>query len=73
MCVLDSLEKLDEKPGVALHHVGLQVGQCYQLIQQLNKENMVLFTEPPAIQLQKPVREREDTYKWRYSLFSIIN
>ena len=46
-------EKLNEQPGVVLHHVGLQVRQRDQLIQQLDEEDVVLFTEPPAVQLQK--------------------
>lgn len=49
------LEKLDEQPGVALHHVRLQVGHCDQLVEQLDEEDVVLFAEPAAIQLQKPV------------------
>lgn len=48
------LEKLNEQPGVALHHVCLQVRQRDQLIEQLDEEYVVLFTEPPAVQLQKP-------------------
>jgi len=56
MCVLLSnlLEKLNEQPGIALHHVRLQVWQCDQLIEKLDEENVVLFAELPAIQLQKP-------------------
>lgn len=56
VCVFVSnpLEELDEQPGVALHHVRLQVGQRDQLIEQLDEENVVLFTEPAAVQLQEP-------------------
>ena len=56
--VSNPLEKLNEQPGVTLHHVGLQVRQRDQLIEQLNEENMVLFAEPPAVQLEKPEGER---------------
>lgn len=48
------LEKLDEQPGVALHHVRLQLGQRDQLVEQLDEEDVVLFAEPAAVQLQKP-------------------
>lgn len=48
------LDKLDEQPGVALHHVRLQVGQRDQLVEQLDEEDVVLFAEPAAVQLQKP-------------------
>lgn len=61
VCVLGahSLEKLNEQPGVALHHVGLQVGQRDQLIEELDEENVVLFAEPSSVQLQKTEGERE--------------
>ena len=49
---------MDEQPGVALHHVGLQVGQRDQLVEQLDEEDVVLFAEPAAVQLQKPGGER---------------
>ncbi len=55
------LEQLDEQPGVALHHVRLQVRQRDQLVEQLDEENVVLFTEPPAVQLQKPEGWRAET------------
>ena len=49
---------MDEQPGVALHHVGLQVGQRDQLVEQLDEEEVVLFAEPAAVQLQEPGGER---------------
>lgn len=55
---LNPLEQVNQQLGVVLQHVGLQVRQCDQLIQQLDKENVVFFTEPPAVQLQKPEGER---------------
>jgi len=62
VCVFVShpLEELNEQPGVALHHVRLQVRQRDQLIEQLDEENMVLFTEHPSVQLQKPEDGGED-------------
>lgn len=48
------LEQLDEHPGVALHHVRLQVRQRHQLEEQLDEENVVVLAEPLAVQLQKP-------------------
>lgn len=51
---LHSLEELDEQPGVALHHVGLQLGQRHQLVEQLDEEDVVLLAEPAAVQLQEP-------------------
>ncbi len=59
VCVSHPLEKLNEQSGVALHHVRLQVWQRDQLIEQLDEENVVLFAEPPAVQLQKPDSGRE--------------
>lgn len=53
-----SLEELDEQPGVVLHHVGLQLGQRHQLVEQLDEEDVVLLAEPAAVQLQEPAGER---------------
>lgn len=53
-----ALEKLNEEPGVALHHVRLQVRQRDQLVEELDEEDVVLLAEPPAVQLQKPEGER---------------
>lgn len=55
---LHSLEELDEQPGVALHHVGLQLGQRHQLIEQFDEEDVVLLAEPAAVQLQEPAGGR---------------
>lgn len=51
MVLSHPLEKMDEQPGVALHRVGLQIRKGDQLVEQLDEENVVLFAEPPAIQL----------------------
>ena len=48
------LQQLDEQPGEALHDVRLQVGQSHQLIEQADEQDVVLLTEPQAVQLQEP-------------------
>lgn len=47
------LEELNEQPGVALHHIWLQVWEGDQLVEEFDEEDVVVLTEPPAIQLQE--------------------
>lgn len=48
------LEQLDEQPSVGLGAVGLQPGEGDQLVEQPDKEDVVVSAEAPPIQLQEP-------------------
>lgn len=62
------LEELNEQPGVALHHIWLQVWEGDQLVEEFDEEDVVLLAEPPAIQLQKSERGIS-LFNW----FSLVN
>lgn len=55
------LQQVDEESCKALHHADLQLGDGDQLVQQLDKEHMVLFAELPPVQPKVPLKVKNIT------------